>query len=187
MNARMAIDRKDRLAKKRRRWAVGNVNTGSEIKVAKRLGADGLEVYCPRFEMLRRRQWHKRERETVEKAVLPGYLFVNAETIRNEEAIYDVADFHMFLRYAASGAKKLLHDDAIERLRALEKKGIIKATSIEALIAQFAAGDLVKVCEGSFGGLVGEVVSVDKGRVTVEGQDFTHPTELPAENLKLES
>ena len=180
MNARMAIDHRD---KPRRRWAVGNVNTGSEIKVADRLEKDGLEVYCPRFEALvRPRKYRKnRERETVEKAVFPGYLFVNNDTIANLEAVYDTPGFHYFIRN--EDRLSLLHDDAIDALRALEGEGVLLPTNIKALIGQFAAGDLVKVCEGSWGGMVGAVVCVDMGRVSVGGAACKHQTEVAAEIL----
>lgn len=170
-----------------RRWAVGNVHTGSEIDVANRLQGDGMETYCPRFEkpVRRRRQWHRRERETVVKAVFPGYLFVNADTIANLEAVYETPGFHYFIRN--EDRLSLLHDAAIEALKALEGRGVLIATSVRELVAQFLPGDVVRVDDdGSWSGMTGPVFSQDEGSVVVWGGDFKYPTEMPAENLKLE-
>lgn len=179
------VDRSDRAGRGCRRWAVGNVHTGAEIAVAKRLEGDGLDVYCPRFEKpARPRHGRKRQQESVVKAVFPGYLFVNRDSIVNLEAIYETPDFHYFIRNDEK--LSLLHDDAIDGLRALEQRGILLPTSIEALIEQFAMGDVVRVLDGPFGGMLGTVVSEDKGRVILSGYDFQIPSEMPADNLKLE-
>lgn len=170
-----------------RRWAVGNVKTGDEIGIAARLEGDGLQTYCPRFEKPVRRAWHqrKRKRETVVKAVFPGYLFVNAETIRDMEAVYETPGFHYFLRN--DGCLSLLSDSVIEGLRALEGRGVLVATQIRELVAQYLPGDIVRVDGGPFGGMIGEVASQDKDRVVLMGYDFSIPSVMPAQNLKLSS
>lgn len=170
-----------------RHWAVGNVETGEEPKVAQRLKNDGLEVYLPLFEKpVRRRQWHKprRKRETVEKAVFPGYLFVDTDSITNMEAVYETPGFHYFLRN--SGNLSLLPGLVIDGLRALEGRGVLVATSIRELTSQFFAGDRVRVGAGIFEGYTGWIESQDRDRVIVAGGDFTFPIELAAEDLKLE-
>lgn len=188
----MTVDTPDKMA---RVWAVGHVSsgdetgvdgTGDETGVAARLRKQGLEVYCPRFEKpARRRHWHKRKRETVVKAIFPGYLFVRAATIADMEAVYETPGFLYFLRN--QGRLSLLPDAAIDGLRALEGSGILMASTMRQLVEQFAAGDIVRVDGGPCGGMIGQVTGQDRDRVTVSGGDFAWPTELPAENLEMDS
>lgn len=167
-------------------WAVGNVRTGAEIDVATRLRGDGLRVYCPRFEkFVRQRRWRRRKRQAVFRAVFPGYLFVRTDTIVDLEAVYDTLGFHYFIRN--DDRLSLLRNDVIRDLRALERRGVLLPTSIESLFEQFVIGAVVKVLDGPFGGMLGVVDSEDQGRVIVKGYDFKFATELPAENLKLET
>lgn len=172
---------------RRRRWAIGNVSTGMEFAVAKKLRKGGLELYCPYFKKpVRVRYWgRKKKRETIDKAAFPGYLFVNYETVSNLESVErETPDFHYFLRN--KGRVSLLHDDQIDALRALEGKGILVATSIRELVSQFFKGDLVRVEEGAMEGYTGIVEKQQGERVVVSERDFSMPVELPAEILSLE-
>lgn len=178
----MAIEHSDKLAAARL-WAVGWVATGHEIEVAERLRDTGLaETYCPRFRELRG-PWRRREAFEEIKAVFPGYIFAVAESIGNAEAIYEIPEFHYFLRWEEDGRLQTVLDEAIEAVKDLERRGILLPTSIESLVASFAMGQRVKVVSGPFGGMVGTVVSEDSGRVMVAGGDFTFGTELSAEIL----
>lgn len=170
------------MTKPLRRWAVGNVHTGNEVEVIERLERDGLEVYCPRYV---RKIKRRRKVTEIEKAVFPGYLFIDDATIGNEESVYEVEGFHYFLRYP-EGGKKYVRDSAIDGLRALERRGVFLPTSLDALIAKFTVGDKVKVDGGPFGGMCGTVISEAKGRAMVAGVDFKFATEIPVESLEVE-
>lgn len=173
------------------RWAVGNVRTGDEvgrdyrteeeIGVAVRLRGQGLRVWCPCYKATVRKWRRRRPREAV-KALLPGYLFVDYDSIRDLEAVYDVPGFHYFLR--SEGEVAMLPDSAVADLRALEKQGITLPSGLDVLVERFMAGTLVKVTDGPFGGWRGLVMRDRKGQVKITGGDFKHPTEFPAELLE---
>ena len=166
-----------------RRWAVANVRTGYEIAVAHRLRSFEAEVYCPQFERMTRPA-RRRKPEKVVKAAYPGYIFVNVETIRNMEAVYNEPDFHYFVRN--EGNLSLLRESVISDLRRLEALGVFRPTDIPGLTL-LRAGDRVSVPEGIFGGMRGVVAEILKDRAIVGGGDFKIDTEIPALLLQLDS
>lgn len=173
-----------RLLDIRARWAVGWVQTGHEIAVARRLRREGAETYCPRYECVTRRGAHRRPSKTV-KAGYPGYIFVDYESIVDEEQIRDMPKFRYFLRN--EGKVSLLPDSVIEGFRALERQGVFLPTSVEAMVSRFIVGDRVKIPQGIFGGWRGFVKEVVKGRVKVDRGDFKHPVEFADLHLEPES
>ncbi len=168
----------------RARWAVGWVQTGHEIAVAGRLRRQGVDCYCPSYEVLSRRGRHRRASRTV-KAGYPGYIFVDYESVVDEEKIRNTLDFHHFRRN--HGKVSLLPDSVIDDIRVLERQGVFLPTSVESLVSRFIVGDRVQVPRGVFGGWRGFVKEVIKGRVKVDRGDFKHPVEFADLHLEPES
>lgn len=166
------------------RWAVGKTRTSHELAVASRLKREGVDCYCPSYEVLSRCGRHRRASKTV-RAGYPGYIFADYDTVIDEEKVRNVPDFHHFLRN--QNRVSLLPDGIIEGFRALERQGIFLPTSLESLVSRFIVGDEVKVPEGIFGGWKGYVREVIKDRVKVDGGDFTHPVEFADLHLEPDS
>lgn len=163
-------------------WAVGKVQTGDEPAVEEKLRLEGCEVYCPQYTWITksRRQPKPIKRTT---AILPGYLFVNPQSIVNLETILRWPTFHYFIRFGEYDWS-LLHDEALEGLRLLEACKVLEAP--EKVATPFAVGTVLRVDGGPFGGMVGKAMFVIPGRVILMGRDFTVPTDMPSEMLQLD-
>lgn len=164
-----------------KRWAIAKVHTGAEIDVAKRLEVDGCEIYCPRYTWLFRPRGRRKpiERET---AILAGYVFVNRDTISDSERIINWSDFHYFLMFNNEWA--LLPDAALDGMRKLEACRVLEQPQKVAM--PFKVGDRVRVADGPFGGMKGEVQFTIPGRAILLGGDFTVPADMPVELLELD-
>ena len=164
-----------------RRWAVANVHTGGEIQVRDRLVEIGCEVYCPAYEWTSRPRGRRKPVEHT-TAILAGYLFVDHATIGDSEAIIAWSDFHYWLMFAGEWA--LLPDDALDGLRALETFKVLEQPEKAAM--PFEVGQVLRVVDGPFGGMVGEAKLTIPGRVILFGWDFTVPSGMPVELLELD-
>lgn len=152
-----------------KRWAVGNVRTGEELGVARRLDEFGVETYCPIFTRTVRPA-RKRRPVEVEKAAFQGYLFVNERTIMDPEEIYRDSRFHYFIR-DWENELVLLQDAVIEEMRSRALLGAFQPRYTSG--PQFAIGEVVKVPGGPCGGMKGQVVAMSRGHYLLDNLDFT--------------
>jgi transcription antitermination factor NusG len=135
------------------RWYALAAETGWEELVARRLRAAGHESYCPieATRPLRRRSTSAPRRV----AFLPGYLFARLALPRIE--LRDRRGVIGLVRGA--GAVMALPDPVIAAIRACEDRdGVIRGARAPALM--FAPGAPVKVTDGAWAGLVGEVMTM---------------------------
>jgi transcription antitermination factor NusG len=131
-------------------WHVVETLTGWEEMVARRIARGGIEVYCPLEE--RRLQRRGRVRR-VRAPWLPGYLFVRLT--RPALLLSDRRGVIGLLRGA--GEIAILPDGLVETIRArADTDGVIRAR--RAPDVSFGAGERVRVIDGAWTGLVGEVV-----------------------------
>lgn len=155
--------------------AVANVRTGAEIAMTEWLQETGRAAYCPTASCKGKRQ-PGGARETVVKAAFPGYLFVAADTIGYADDIFRDPRFNYFLRTTPeeimAGKKHgLVSDKNIGVLRTLESRGVFQPNG--AGKPRFRTGELLRVPDGVFGGMTGEVVMTEGAAVWLDGYDFT--------------
>jgi transcriptional antiterminator RfaH len=138
------------------RWYALAVETRWEAPVAGALRGDGLEIYLP-IEQIRQR---RRGRTSLhDLPFLPGYVFVRADLQRiGAHDIQRVRGAIVLVR-GASPWPTPLDDGAIAALRTLaDPDGIIRPR--RALAARFRTGDQVRVTDGPWAGLIGEVLTM---------------------------
>ena len=183
----MPIEHREKLAglwlhkdNRGRVWAACKVYTGKEVEMALRLGAMGHEAFCPTYKRTIR---PVRKRKAYEKisGMHAGYVYLNISTVENLEEIYREPDFHYFVRFGDKWS--LIAESMIEAMVAQAARGMFEPSSVKAPLS-FKIGDKVRVREGPFGGLRGEVAAIIGGRITVMEGDFTKPVEFPAEQLE---
>lgn len=168
-----------------RRWAVAKVHTRAETVVADQITREGATVFCPIYTFkTKRRGPGRNEERKIECAVWPGYLLVDSTTITNEEKLRYIPDFHYFLYYP-TGHKKLISDAIVGGLRALEKSGALTPQDMETLMGRVPMGSWVRVMEGDWMSMEGEVKRSGLEYARVHGGDFTFPVDLPTEILEI--
>jgi transcription antitermination factor NusG len=136
-----------------RRWYAVAADTGWEEIVARRLSMVGYESYCP-IEQARPRRRRSTTAPT-RAAWLPGYLF--ARLVQPRLELRDRRGLIGLVRGA--GEIVALPDPVIDAIRGCEgRDGVIRTRS--AVRLKFAPGDSVKVTDGSWAGLIGEVLTM---------------------------
>jgi len=155
-------------------WYVAETLTGWEEIVARRLVRAGHEVYCP----LEERRLQRRGRvKRLRAPWLPGYLFV--KLARPALALSDRRGLFGLVRGA--GEIAALPDGLIEAIRArADADGVIRAQRAAAV--SFAHGERVRVTDGAWAGLIGEVLRM-KGPARVNVLIGTLNTEIAAARL----
>ena len=147
-------------------YAVAHVRTNDEQNVSERLLEIGVSSYCPKG------SWRvsngRRRRQRVERAAFPGYIFVEAGTVGYSDRVYDVAGFYDFLR--VQGEWYLM--ESIDYIRSLEERGAFSQKNKGK--PGFTIGEVLRVPDGVFGGMEGEVVAQQDGFVWLSGYDFKY-------------
>ena len=152
-----------------RPWAVGHVDAGNEPAVRDRL-ANRCQVYLPVVTRLVR---PARLRKAIERqeAMLPGYLFVDLRTVSDFAPIVDEPGFHYFV--GQDGRPSRMSEDELDKVRAVE--GDMRAQGKP--LTLFVDGDVVRVKDGPFGGMEGEVRVGRNGGIVLIGYNFSVPTQ----------
>ncbi len=182
-----------------RDWYILKVQVNREKSIQKRLAErvklQGLEEYVtkilvPEEHVSVVKNGKKRE---VGRLLYPGYLIVNMEVNRDTWFLIretsGIGDFTGSEDYTSKDSKirkpvpMLKHE--VERILQLEKDSTDGAAKVQ---IPFKAGDRVKIKEGSFDGLGGEVTKVDDvtGRVTVIITIFGRSTPVELEYWQAE-
>lgn len=128
-----------------KRWFALYVQPRKEKVVEQELLKRGYEVYLPIKQELR--QWKDRKR-IIEVPLIPSYVFMNIE----EKEVWDIVRINGCVKFIWFNGKPCpIPDNQIDSIKLLlEKKVEIKQTSINP-----SSGDLVRIIEGDFTGLVG--------------------------------
>jgi transcription antitermination factor NusG len=128
-----------------KRWFALYVQPRKEKVVEQELLKRGYEIYLPIKQELR--QWKDRKR-IIEVPLIPSYVFMNIE----EKEVWDIVRINGCVKFIWFNGKPCpIPDNQIDSIKLLlEKKVEIKQTSINP-----SSGDLVRIIEGDFTGLVG--------------------------------
>lgn len=128
-----------------KRWFALYVQPRKEKVVEQELLKRGYEVYLPIKQELR--QWKDRKK-IIEVPLIPSYIFMNIE----EREVWDIVRINGCVKFIWFNGKPCpIPDNQIDSIKLLlEKKVEIKQTSINP-----SSGDLVRIIEGDFTGLVG--------------------------------
>jgi len=159
-------------------WYVGHTKPRQEDRVSSHLTELGLEVFVPKIPVRRRRRGQV---TSGREPLFPGYLFIAADLTPH---VWNA------IRWAP-GVKAILGCDGVPSRVADEPIALIKqrvgADGVIQLKPAFAPGDLVRIAEGPFAGLVGilERRASRAGRVQVL-LDMLRGATLEIEDVDLE-
>lgn len=128
-----------------KRWFALYVQPRKEKVVEQELLKRGYEIYLPIKQELR--QWKDRKR-IIEVPLIPSYVFMNIE----EKEVWDIVRINGCVKFIWFNGKPCpIPDDQIDSIKLLLAKNVeIEQTSINP-----SSGDLVRIIEGNFTGLVG--------------------------------
>ena len=162
-------------------WLVVYTNPRAEKKVAERIEALGITVFCPTYTELR--QWSDRKKK-VELPLIPSVIFVQLNP-KEEVKLYNVPGFVRFLK--PKGKLAIVTEQEIENLKIVcqEWNGELVETIAP---EEFPPGTAVSVVRGPFKGLVGESITV-KGKhrlkIKIEALYTEHLITLPKSHVKI--
>lgn len=167
----------------RKLWAILRTSGPSTLLLAKALREAGFDAWSP-VEIQNRRRPRSKDRFEREVAVMPSYVFVDADRLVE---LLQIASKPMqtFLRWDAearrmvaqgiphfsvfhhNGGIPLIADDSLDSLRRVEARTAPKPTA-----PTFAPGQAVKLTEGGFAGLAGLVQSSKGDFAMVAFKDY---------------
>ena len=157
-------------------WAIGCIRTTAEESLAERLSDRGMVVYLP-MGQTRIRKARKRCKTTISVPAFPGYIFIENDSVTDR--IYDEPGFYDFIRL--EGKRYLLGEDTISEVRAMEGRNMF--SSDKPGRPRFTIGEVLRVPDGIFGGMVGIVQDISGSDVWLGGRDFSKPLRLNGLNL----
>jgi transcriptional antiterminator NusG len=180
------------VAPSNRRWYVVKVQSGREesIKdaIERRVKIEGLEEYFGQIIIPVEKVTEMRNGKRVvkERKLYPGYLMVEVEY--NDRILYlfrETSGVGDFVGGGPNHAPQPMPDHEVERMlgrQGQQKEGVIHAKP------KFDRGDRVKVKEGIFAGMEGEVKELleAKGAVKIELMIFGRPTSVELEYWQVE-
>jgi len=140
-----------------RQWYDLYTQPRNEKKVAERLQAAGLEVYCPL--VLTIRQWSDRKKK-VKIPMFTSYVFAHVslqefETVRRDPG---VLNFVYWL-----GKPAVVREEEIRAIKLLTQEG----TNIIVESTEPKLGDRITILEGPFKGLTGFIEDNQEKRITL--------------------
>lgn len=131
-------------------WLVVYTKARGEKKLAKRLTAAGIEVYCPLIKVLK--QWSDRKKK-VEVPLFKSYLFVSVEASRRDSVIFDP----LAVRYVYwLGKPAVIRENEMLIL----KKYVNDHSSIQVEGSSFQPGSELLIKDGPFKGEFGAVTEL---------------------------
>ena len=141
------------VAEKQLNWFVVKTRSRAEQKVAKRISAQGLNVYLPLQKTIR--QWSDRKKK-VEVPLISSTLFIQIEE-KDLSVLYNIPGFHSILHFL--GKPAIVREDEINNLKLLLKEEIeIEKGDFE----DFRKGESIEVIRGPLQGII--ATSIDEGR-----------------------
>lgn len=179
-------------------WYVVKVQSGREesIKesIERRVKIEGLEEYYGQIVIPVERVTEMRNGKRVQKErkLYPGYLMVQVEY--NDQILYlfrETSGVGDFVGGSVHRAPPPMSDREIERMLHGQQKGDKGAAGEEKVVIskpRFGPADRVKVTDGTFAGMEGEVKDLheQKGSVSVELTIFGRPVQVEFEYWQVE-
>jgi transcriptional antiterminator NusG len=179
-------------------WYVVKVQSGREesIKesIERRVKIEGLEDYYGQIVIPVERVTEMRNGKRVhkERKLYPGYLMVEVEY--NDQILYlfrETSGVGDFVGGSVHRAPPPMSDREIERMLHGQQKGAETKTEEGKVVytkPRFGSGDRVKVTDGTFAGMEGEVKELheQKGSVSVELTIFGRPVQVEFEYWQVE-
>lgn len=134
----------------------------------------GIEAWTP-VEQSTKRVPRANVKRIVDRAVLPSYIFTKAEQMPDLLAIMNSPskDHREFRLFKHNGGIPLIADSTLDALRMFARKSTAKA-----IAPSLNIGDTIKLTDGSFAGLSGEIESVGKAFATVRLPGFNTPIKV---------
>lgn len=161
-------------------WFVVRCATRQEKRAEEGLKEAGFEAYCPRALV-----WSFLQKTTVERPLIPGYLFVSLQAATDDEfaAVLGIDGVHAFL-----GVGKPVRVSAreIEALKRAQAAGDFNQTD-PAAPTKFKPGDQARVVAGTYQGLIVAITRADrKGKVGIALEMFGRLIngEIPTDQLQ---
>lgn len=181
-----------------KRWYVVKVQSGREesIKesIEKRVKIEGLEEFYGQIVVPVERVTEMRNGKRVQKErkLYPGYLMVEVEY--NDRILYlfrETSGVGDFVGGSVHRAPPPMSDREIERMLHGQQKGDKTAGGEDKIVIskpRFGPGDRVKVTDGTFAGMEGDVKELHeaKGSVSVELTIFGRPVQVEFEYWQVE-
>ncbi|WP_282049106.1 UpxY family transcription antiterminator [Maribacter aquivivus] len=136
-------------------WYVLYVKPKNEKKVAERLSAHQVAVYCPMIKEVK--QWSDRKK-TIEVPLFKSYVFVNISESERQR-VFDVPGVVRFLYWL--GKPAVVRDIEMETL----KKWLTNDTVENYTLSKLETGDRVSIKYGALKDQKAEVIEIGKKRV----------------------
>ena len=140
-----------------RTWAAVNTHPHKEQLALEHLERQHFECYCPK---IRKQVRHARRFREVVRPLFAGYIFVRVAAQRAHwRPIMSTIGVRSLVRFGDRPA--LVDDRFIETLRACDEDGvIISAGRLTRPPVPYEPGDIVRVSDGAFDGVVATILSV---------------------------
>ncbi len=177
-----------------KQWYVVKVQSGREesIKnaIERRIKIEGMEEQFGEIVIPVERvtEMRRGKRYVKEKKLFPGYLMVNLEY--NDRMLYlfrETAGVGDFVGASLNHPPQPMRDDEVEFMKA-RQKSLEPTTEAQPQKSMYSVSDRVKVKDGTFAGMEGEVKEVMevKGAVKVELTIFGRPVPVELEYWQVE-
>ena len=138
-------------------WYVIYTKPRSEKKVAERLRERGFETYCPLVKTIR--TWSDRKKK-VDVPMFTSYVFVKIVEHERSEILTDpgVLNFIFWL-----GKPAIVREEEIETIRNIADY----SEDVEVSQMKVEKGQLMKISEGPFKGMFGEIVDTSSNVIII--------------------
>jgi len=136
-------------------WYVLYVKPKNEKKVAERLSAYQVDVYCPMIKEVK--QWSDRKK-TIEVPLFKSYVFVNISE-SDRQQVFDVPGVVRYLYWL--GKPAVVRDIEMETL----KKWLTNDTVENYSLTKLESGDKVAIKYGALKDQKAEIIEIGKTRV----------------------
>lgn len=144
-------------------WCILRTKGSSTLRLARSLNASGIRAWTPEEFQDRKSHKHGQRIETA-VAVMPTYVFALASHLIDllAEADAPVSQHPSFSVFRYNERFPLIADVHLNGLRAIERKAAAENKPVI-----FPRGEEVRMPEGAFQGLTGQVVEQSKGKFTL--------------------
>ena len=138
-------------------WLVIYTKPRNEKKVTERLTEKGIEVYCPLVTTVR--QWSDRKKK-VKVPMINSYVFVKVGK-KGRDEILKVPGVVRYIYWL--GKPAVVKEREIEAIKDI----LDNSADIQVSEESFRKGQLLKIGDGPFKGLEGEIIDLDRNIVFV--------------------
>jgi transcription antitermination factor NusG len=153
-------------------WCILRCSDQATMPLVKSLARAGIDLWTP-VERVTKRVPRANIKRSVEQPLLPSYIFAAASHLPELFGIINAPkrehrDFRLFKH---NGAIPLVADETLSPLRLLERKS-------KAETAQLKRGDAVRLTDGGFAGMSGEIEATGPKFAMVRLNGFPQPLRI---------